>query len=211
MKTLNLIFALLIASFVFSQNRNKLLKEIQLYKAKTINNSSFPTTKDSLQTILNNYLKNDGFIFHSKTDSGAVYNKTLSCFGENQFIGKGANKHNRPFARNFFVTISFKTINNRISPVFSSHLRDSYINKPLKQQALLSNNGTQSLPIDKNRQTCYYGKTIFNFNESVIKQFLYAHFYGSHIAFTEELNTKIENHNAQQTKGKKKLIAGRDY
>jgi len=211
MKTIYLTLALLCVTFSFAQNRKTLLKEINLHTSKTINESVFPITKDSLQIVINNYLENDGFMFHSNSDSDNVYYKTLSCFGENQFIDKEPNRYNKLIARNFYITILLKAQNNGISPIIQGYLSDSYISKKEYALSVTSNGGTQSLPTDRDKRSCYYNNTIFHFNENTINRFLYSYFNGNNIPFPSELKTKIEAFNNQQTKEKRQLIAGRDF
>jgi len=211
MKTIYLALAILLVNLSFAQNRKSLLKEINLHKAKTINECVFPITKDSLQIVLNNYLKSDGFIFHAESDSGNVYYKTLSCSVENQFLSKTPNKYNIPIDRNFYITINFITQNSSIYPRIQSYLSDSYLSKKEYALAATSSGGTKSLPTDKYKQTCSYNNDIYHFNQYTIKRFLYFHFNGSIITLPLELYTKIENYNKQQAKEKRQLIAGRDF
>lgn len=206
-----IFFTVFLISIVsFAQNRKTILSEINSYENRIIREASYQVTGDSLSAVLSNYFTQLDYVLDTISTDGVVYLKRLLCQGEQQFLDNNTKKRNSIY-RDFFISIVYFQSNNK--PLYlqiETGLIDSYTSVYEYNQAVLSL-GTSSIAVSGKTPYCFDKGKLFGFNKMEARRFLYVHFYGNKIPFSDELNNKIAAYNASQKKEQKKIIAGRDY
>ena len=181
MKTVLLIFTLLISTFSFAQNKKSILKEITAYQYKVCKNTSYQILSiPELIKLSAEYFSTNNYKAFESSDSSVTFIKKTTVSDRKTY---DIAKHT--------VYVKIFTINN------------------LKKIALNDETDFYREPFHGVEAPKRMGS--FYLDKKAYYHYMYTQLCGGNVEPTEKLKVKIAHYNAQQTKEKKKLIAGRDY
>ena len=204
MKTLLVIFGLILTTNAFAQKKKVIIKEIDNYMYETISNATYATEIDSLKTVLKQYFQQNDFTRISESDTNmtfyakvpficlirarrfanlANYRRYATCYRTNY-------RHYTSCYQNAYVTVSIYDEKSKINIAILTH-----VDKPTTSARMYT--GT------------VFGR--YKFDELSLRKYLYINYYGKFVPFTEHLANSINDHNAFQDKERKKIVRSRDY
>lgn len=193
MKTILLSLTLFFAFFSFAQNRKEILKEINSYKKITYENETLTTDTSGLKILIQDFFKHKKYHFVYEQQNTLTFVKNVPIMHKTQNYDREVYHYRagryEEMAAKYFVNVVLQSSNGKTK---QPHV---YAN-----QEIFRNRTTVSETLGKHR-----------FNELEFYSYLHEETSGTSLEMPKKLKAKIENYNTQQTKEKKKLIAGRDY